>query len=124
MKNFYFIILNDYINILILLSVSILLSVLLVFVSYFLVIQNPDSEKLSSYECGYEPYESSRHIFDIHFCLIALFFLIFDVEMLFVMPWCLNIAEINLLGFWSIIDFIFELCVGYFYIWYSNSLDW
>lgn len=124
MKNFYFIILNDYINILILLSVSILLSVLLVFVSYFLVIQNPDSEKLSAYECGYEPYESSRHIFDIHFCLIALFFLIFDVEMLFVMPWCLNIAEINLLGFWSIIDFIFELCVGYFYIWYSNSLDW
>lgn len=124
MKNFYFIILNDYINILVLLSVSILLSVLLVFVSYFLVIQNPDSEKLSAYECGYEPYESSRHIFDIHFCLIALFFLIFDVEMLFVMPWCLNIAEINLLGFWSIIDFIFELCVGYFYIWYSNSLDW
>jgi len=124
MKNFNFFILNDYISILILLCVSIFLSVVLVFGSYFLINQNPNSEKLSTYECGYEPYENTRHIFSVHFCLIALFFLIFDVEMLFIIPWCLSVSEINLLSFWCTIDFIFELCVGYFYIYYSNSLDW
>ena len=124
MINFNFFILNDYFGIFILLIISILLAVILVVLSYFLVNQVPDSEKLSTYECGYEPYENTRHIFNIHFCLIALFFVIFDVEMLFIIPWCLSVCELDLLGFWTAIDFIFELGVGFFYIWYLNALNW
>lgn len=124
MKNFNIFVLNDYYVIFLFLIIAVTLSVVLILSSYVLVTQTPNSEKLSSYECGYEPYESSRHAFNIHFCLIAIFFLIFDIEMLFLLPWCLNISEINLLSFWVAIDFIFELCVGYFYIWYSNSLNW
>jgi NADH-quinone oxidoreductase subunit A len=124
MKNFNFFVLNEYINIFSLLCVSFFLAILLVFSSFFLIAQNPNSEKLTAYECGYESYENTRHTFNVNFCLISLFFLIFDVEMLFLIPWCLNISEINLLSFWCTIDFIFELCIGYFYIWYLNSLDW
>jgi NADH-quinone oxidoreductase subunit A len=92
--------------------------------SYVLVLEEPDSEKLSTYECGYEPYDNSRHIFNIRFFLIAILFVIFDIEMLFLIPWCVSVAKLNLLGFWSVIDFIFELGVGFFYVWYMNSLDW
>jgi NADH-quinone oxidoreductase subunit A len=55
---------------------------------------------------------------------VAILFVIFDIEMLFLIPWCISIAKLNLLGFWSTIDFIFELGLGFFYIWYTNSLDW
>ena len=122
MINFNFFVLNDYLGVFILLAFSMVLACFLVFSSYFLIIQLPDSEKLSTYECGYEPYDSARHILNINFCVIGLFFLIFDVEILFLIPWCLSVVDINLLGFWSVIDFIFELFLGYFYIWYSNSL--
>jgi NADH-quinone oxidoreductase subunit A len=124
MKHFNIFILNDYYIIFLFLIIAVILSMVLILGSYFLIIQNPNSEKLSSYECGYEPYESSRHVFNVNFCLIAIFFLIFDIEMLFLLPWCLNISEINLFSFWVAIDFIFELCVGYFYILYSNSFSW
>lgn len=115
---------NDYLQILILIIVSIIISFILILLSYFLVFQKPDSEKLSIYECGYEPYENSRHTFNIHFFLIAVFFMIFDIEILFIMPWTLSVAKSNLLNFWAIIDFIIELSLGFFYIWYNNCLNW
>ena len=114
----------DYFGFFILLLVSMILAMVLILLSYVLVLEMPDSEKLSTYECGYEPYDNSRHIFNIRFFLIAILFVIFDIEMLFLIPWCLSISQLNLLGFWSVIDFIFELGVGFFYIWYTNSLDW
>lgn len=122
--NFINIMLFDYFGFFILLLVSMILAMVLILLSYVLVLEMPDSEKLSTYECGYEPYDNSRHIFNIRFFLIAILFVIFDIEMLFLIPWCLSISQLNLLGFWSVIDFIFELGVGFFYIWYTNSLDW
>lgn len=122
--NFINIMLFDYFGFFILLLVSMVLAIVLILLSYVLVLEMPDSEKLSTYECGYEPYDNSRHIFNIRFFLIAILFVIFDIEMLFLIPWCLSVSELNLLGFWSVIDFIFELGVGFFYIWYTNSLDW
>jgi NADH-quinone oxidoreductase subunit A len=119
-----FFILNDYLSICILLAFGIILACALVFLSYILVNQVPDSEKLSTYECGYEPYDSTRHVFSVHFCVVAVIFLIFDIEMLFIIPWCISISKMSLLSFWSTIDFIFELGIGFFYIWYSNALDW
>ncbi len=124
MINFYFYYLNDNLAILILFIIAFLISCLLVIVSYFFVFQKPDSEKLSVYECGYEPYDNTRKSFNVYFCLIALFFLIFDIEILFLLPWCLNISNINLLGFWSMLEFLFELVLGYFYLFYSGLFNW
>jgi len=124
MINFYSYTNNEYLGVFILLITATIIASILIIFSFFLVNQIPDSEKMSTYECGYEPYENSRNIFNIHFCTVALFFIIFDIEMLFIIPWCLSISKINLLSFWTTIDFIFELYVGFFYLWYSNALDW
>jgi NADH-quinone oxidoreductase subunit A len=103
---------------------AIVLTVLIIGASYFLARQNPDSEKLSAYECGFEPYEDTRHTFDVKFCVIAILFIIFDIEIMFLIPWCVSISKLDLLGFWSMIDFLIELGVGFFYVWYVKALDW
>jgi NADH-quinone oxidoreductase subunit A len=115
---------KEYFTLLIFLIVAVLLTVLIIGASYFLVQQNPESEKLSAYECGFEPYEDTRHTFDIRFCVIAILFIIFDIEIMFLIPWCVSLAKLDLLGFWSMIDFLFELGVGFFYVWYVKALDW
>ena len=115
---------NEYFVIFIFLCVAIVLTALILGGSYFLVKQNPESEKLSAYECGFEPYEDTRHTFDIKFCVIAILFIIFDIEIMFLMPWCVSLAKLNLLGFWSMVDFLFELGVGFFYVWYVGALEW
>ena len=120
----YSIVAKDYLALLIMLLIAVLLTIVILVFSYLLAKQNPDSEKLTAYECGFEPYEDSRHIFDVRFCVIAILFVIFDIEMLFLIPWCVSISKLNLLGFWSMIDFLFELGVGFFYVWYVNALDW
>lgn len=120
----HFDLLNDHFAIFIMFIISFFISSLLVLVSYFFVFQKPDSDKLSVYECGYEPYENSKKSFNVYFCLTALFFLIFDIEILFLLSWCMNISNVNLLGYWSMLEFLFELVIGYFYLYYSNLLNW
>lgn len=115
---------KEYLNILIYLCFAIILTVVIIGASYFLARQNPDVEKLSSYECGFEPYEDARHTFDVNFCVIAILFIIFDIEILFLIPWCISISKLDLLSFWSMIDFLLELGVGFFYVWYVKALDW
>lgn len=100
------------------------LSILILIFSYLLVIQKPETEKLSSYECGFEPYEDARHHFDVKFYLVAIIFIIFDIEVIFLYPWCLSLSQLNLTGFWSMIDFIIELFVGFLYIWLIGALNW
>jgi len=115
---------KEYSILLIFLVVAILLTVVILAASYLLARQNPDAEKLSAYECGFEPYEDTRHVFDIKFCVIAILFLIFDIEIMFLIPWCISISKLDLLGFWSMIDFLIELGLGFFYVWYVNALNW
>jgi NADH-quinone oxidoreductase subunit A len=115
---------KDYLTLLIFLIFAIVLTVLIIGASYFLSQQNPDSEKLSAYECGFEPYEDTRHTFDVKFSVIAILFIIFDIEIMFLIPWCISISKLDLLAFWSMIDFLIELGVGFFYIWYVKALDW
>jgi len=115
---------KEYLLLLIYFIVATLITALIIVASYFLVRQNPESEKLSAYECGFEPYEDTRHTFDIRFCVIAILFIIFDIEVMFLIPWCISLAKLDLLSFWSMIDFLFELCVGFFYVWYVKALDW
>lgn len=103
--------------------IAIFITLIILTASYFLAKQNPESEKLSAYECGFEPYEDTRHTFDVRFCVIAILFIVFDLEIMFLIPWCVSLAKLNLLEFWSMIDF-FELGVGFFYVWYAKALDW
>jgi NADH-quinone oxidoreductase subunit A len=114
----------EYLTLIIYVVFSIILTALIIGASFFLALQNPESEKLSAYECGFEPYEDARHVFDIKFCLIAILFVIFDIEIMFLIPWSVSISKLDLLGFWSMIDFLFELGIGFFYVWYVKALDW
>lgn len=116
--------LNEYFSVLILLIFSIFLAALILFLSYCLVLQKPDVEKLSSYECGFEPYEDARHKFDIKFYIVAVLFIVFDLEAIFLFPWSISLSNLDILGFWSMIDFIFELGVGFVYVWQMNVLEW
>lgn len=115
---------SEYLLVLIFLLFTIFLTVLIIGASYLLAKQNPESEKLSAYECGFEPYEDTRHVFDIRFCLVAILFLIFDIEIMFLVPWCASLATLDLLSFWSMIDFLVELVIGFFYVWYTKALNW
>jgi NADH-quinone oxidoreductase subunit A len=115
---------KEYLTILIYLLFAILLTTLIIGASYFLAKQNPDAEKLSAYECGFEPYEDARNTFDVKFCVIAILFIIFDIEIMFLIPWCVSISKLDVLGYWSMIDFLIELAVGFFYVWYVKALDW
>ena len=115
---------KEYLILLIFLLFAIVLTVVIVGASYLLVRQNPESEKLSAYECGFEPYEDSRHTYDVRFCVIAILFIIFDIEIMFLIPWCVSVSKLDLLGFWSMIDFLLELGIGFFYVWYCRALDW
>jgi NADH-quinone oxidoreductase subunit A len=115
---------KEYLILLTFLIFAFFLTVLIIGASYLLARQNPDAEKLSSYECGFEPYEDTRHVFDVKFCVIAILFIIFDIEIMFLIPWCISISKLDLLGFWSMIDFLIELGIGFFYVWYVNALSW
>jgi NADH-quinone oxidoreductase subunit A len=115
---------KDYLSLFLFLLFAIILSLIIIGASYFLVRQNPESEKLSAYECGFEPYEDSRQVFDVRFSVVAIMFIVFDIEIMFLMPWCLSLSKIDILSFWSMIDFLIELGVGFFYVWFSQSLDW
>lgn len=115
---------TEYVPIFIILIFSLCLSLLILFLSYVLSVQNPETEKLSAYECGFEPYEDSRHKFNINFYIIAILFIIFDIEAMYLFSWCISLSSLDILGYWSMIDFIIELGVGFLYIIYIGALDW
>ena len=115
---------NEYSSILIFLLIAIVLSCIIVLLSYLLSSQNPETEKLSSYECGFEPYEDARHSFDVKFYLVAILFVVFDIETMFLLPWSISISQLDIIGFWAMMDFIIELGIGFIYIWYLGALDW
>ena len=84
----------------------------------------PDSEKLSAYECGFEPFQDSRMEFDVRFYLVAILFIIFDLEIAFLFPWAISLGNIGILGFTSMMIFLFILTVGFIYEWKKGALDW
>jgi NADH-quinone oxidoreductase subunit A len=114
----------EYVPIMVLLIVAVGLSLLIFGASFFFSIQKPDVEKISAYECGFDPYEDSRNKFEIRFYLVAILFLIFDLEAIFLFPWVVSLGQSGFLGFWSMSDFLLELSVGFFYVWKIGALDW
>ena len=115
---------EEYLGILIYVFFAIFLSFLIVALSYFLVTQSPETEKLSTYECGFDPYEDSRNKFHIRFYIVAILFLLFDIEIIFFLPWSVSVSQLNLLGFWSMIEFLLELGIGFIYVWSVGAIEW
>jgi NADH-quinone oxidoreductase subunit A len=115
---------TEYFIFLVLLFISLVLASVIFGASYFIAYQNPDVEKLSMYECGFDPYEDGRNCFDIKFYIIALLFIIFDLETMFLFPWSVSLGHLSLISFYSMIDFFVELLVGFLYIWLLGVLDW
>jgi NADH:ubiquinone oxidoreductase subunit 3 (subunit A) len=96
---------------------SIFLSVLLLVVSFVVSTPKPNVEKLSAYECGFEPYEDARDVFDVHFYLVAILFIIFDLEAVYFFPWCAAFSSLTTNGYFFMLDFIVELLAGFLYAW-------
>ncbi len=115
---------ENYSKIFIFLIIATIIAFIIIIASYSLSIQKPDTEKTSAYECGFEPYEDARHRFDIKFCLIAILFIVFDIEVVYLIPWSVELSKLDILGFWAMVEFLFELGLGFVYIWLSKSLEW
>ena len=107
-----------------LLIFSIFLASLILFLSFRLSTFNPDPEKVSAYECGFDPYEDARNVFDVRFYLVAILFIIFDLEAVYFFPWCVSLSFLNAEGLWGMIDFIIELLTGFIYAWEVGALEW
>jgi len=115
---------QEYNSIIILFLFSTILATIILFLSLRLSTYNPDSEKLSSYECGFDPYEDARNVFDIRFYLVAILFLIFDLEAVYFFPWCVSFSFLSIDSFFGVFDFIVELLAGFLYAWKVGALDW
>ena len=116
--------LKDYLPIIIFLVLALGLSCAFVVVNFILSPKKPDPEKLSAYECGFEPFQDSRMEFDVRFYLVAILFIIFDLEIAFLFPWAASLHLIGDIGFYSMIFFLFLLVIGFFYEWKKGAMNW
>jgi NADH-quinone oxidoreductase subunit A len=116
--------LKDYLSIILFLIIALGLSVAFIVINFIFSPKKPDPEKLSAYECGFEPFNDSRIEFDVRFYLVAILFIIFDLEIAFLFPWAISLGNIGILGFCSMMIFLFILTVGFIYEWKKGALDW
>ena len=116
--------LKDYFPIILFLIIALLLSTGFIVVNFLFSPKKPDPEKLSAYECGFEPFSDSRMEFDVRFYLVAILFIIFDLEIAFLFPWAISLGNIGLFGFISMMIFLFILTIGFIYEWKKGALDW
>ncbi len=116
--------LRDYFPIILFLIIALILSFGFIIINFLFSPKKPDPEKLSAYECGFEPFNDSRMEFDVRFYLVAILFIIFDLEIAFLFPWAISLGKIGFLGFISMMIFLFILTVGFIYEWKKGALDW
>ena len=116
--------LSDYLSIIIFLFISIVLSIGFIAINFLASPNNPDPEKLSAYECGFDAFDDSRMEFDVRFYLVAILFIIFDLEIAFLFPWAISLGNIGILGFWSMMFFLGVLTIGFIYEWKKGALEW
>ena len=116
--------LREYFPIILFLLIALILSTGFIVVNFIFSPKKPNPEKLSAYECGFEPFSDSRMEFDVRFYLVAILFIIFDLEIAFLFPWAISLGKIGLLGFISMMIFLFILTVGFIYEWKKGALDW
>src|ERR1700694_3888943 len=105
-------------------AVAFVISVVLLVVPFVIAYKQPDPEKLSAYECGFDAFDDARMKFDIRFYLVAILFIIFDLEVSFLFPWALAFKSLGVFGFWSMMIFLGVLTIGFVYEWKKGALEW
>jgi NADH-quinone oxidoreductase subunit A len=115
---------HEYLYIFIFIVVGLILCVVLLLGSYLLALQQPDTEKVSAYECGFNPFDDARRKFDVRFYLVGILFIIFDLEVIYLFPWAVSFNEINTFGFITMFIFLFILTIGFVYEWKKGALEW
>ena len=114
----------EFVAILIYFVIALALAGIILGLSFVFAKQKADPEKISAYECGFDPFDDARGRFDIQFYLVAILFIIFDLEVAFLFPWALTLSKIGLFGFWSMMIFLIILTIGFVYEWKKGALDW
>jgi len=115
---------NEYLLIINAIVFALMLAIILFSISFFSILKSYDIEKVSPYECGFDPFQDTRNRFDVRFYLVAILFIIFDLEIVYLFPWAVSLAQIDLYGFLVMILFLFLLTIGFFYEWFNGALDW
>lgn len=116
--------LREYLPILIFLALALGLGLALILAAAVIAVRNPDPEKVSAYECGFNAFDDARMKFDVRFYLVAILFIIFDLEVAFLFPWAVAFQEVGVAGFWSMMVFLAVLTVGFAYEWKKGALEW
>src|SRR5262245_30543555 len=114
----------DYLPLVIFIAVALAIAVVLLLTPFVIAYKQPDPEKLSAYECGFNAFDDARMTFDVRFYLVAILFIIFDLEVSFLFPWAVAFGDIGVVGFWSMVVFLGVLTVGFIYEWRKGALEW
>jgi NADH-quinone oxidoreductase subunit A len=115
---------SSYLPVVIFIAVAMVVGLALITSPFIIAYRNPDPEKLSAYECGFDAFDDARMKFDIRFYLVSILFIIFDLEIAFLFPWAVAFKEIGLFGFWSMMVFLGVLTIGFIYEWKKGALEW
>lgn len=116
--------LREYLPILIFIGIAVGMAVAALAASLIVARQRPDPEKVSAYECGFDAFDDARGQFDVRFYLVAILFIIFDLEIAFLFPWAISLSDIGMFGFWSMMTFLGILTIGFIYEWKKGALEW
>jgi len=116
--------LQEYLPLVIFMGISLAIGLLLLVAPFVVAYRQPDPEKLSAYECGFNAFDDARMKFDVRFYLVAIIFIIFDLEVAFLFPWAITFGQLGVLGFWSMMVFLAVLTVGFIYEWKKGALEW
>jgi NADH-quinone oxidoreductase subunit A len=116
--------LQDYLPIVVFIGVALVIGLALLISPFLVAFSKPDPEKLSAYECGFNAFDDARMKFDVRFYLVAILFIIFDLEVAFLFPWAITFGKLGALGFWSMMVFLGVLTIGFIYEWRKGALDW
>jgi NADH-quinone oxidoreductase subunit A len=116
--------LANYLPILIFMALAVALGLVFILAAVVIAVRNPDPEKVSAYECGFNAFDDARMKFDVRFYLVSILFIIFDLEIAFLFPWAVAFKDIGMVGFWSMMVFLAVLTVGFAYEWKKGALEW
>ncbi len=116
--------LAEYLPILVFLAMAIGLGLILILAAVIVAVRNPDPEKVSAYECGFNAFDDARMKFDVRFYLVSILFIIFDLEVAFLFPWAVAFKDISMTGFWSMMVFLGVLTAGFAYEWRKGAMEW
>ena len=117
-------ILKDYLPVAVFMGVAGLIGLALMIAPFLVAVRNPDPEKVSAYECGFNAFDDARMKFDVRFYLVSILFIIFDLEVAFLFPWAITLKDVGHFGFWAMMVFLAVLTIGFIYEWKKGALEW